>query len=142
MAPMRMYARSQALPGNAMLYARSQALPGNAMLGRLRLPSIPPAVTGAARRSLDGSAFPGGAWERAEPVITQDRLETGWKPVLLPDRRSPPEELVHERTEEQRQPDHSGNDCVLDVEEAHEIAEDRQHHRAEDHADDGPLPAT
>jgi len=45
---------------------RSRALPGNALCGRLRLTST--ASSGMSRsesrQSLDGSAFPGGAWER------------------------------------------------------------------------------
>ena len=54
------------------LHTRSQAPPGNAVPGRLRLPGreFSPSLR-KSRQSLDGSAFPGGAWERESPAKTR-----------------------------------------------------------------------
>src|SRR5262245_45451063 len=58
---------------NTKLPFRSQAPPGNALSARLRLAE--PCWIGllSGRQSLPGSAFPGGAWERAHEVAIVTR---------------------------------------------------------------------
>ena len=54
---------------------RSQALPGNARISRLRLAYLQWDMSfdgRVARRSLAGSAFPGGAWERGCSIFFGD----------------------------------------------------------------------